>query len=99
MIRQVAVKKRRRYSRYILLLFAIIVIVSALFGERGLLRLYYLTKERDSIVEYNRSLIEANQHLKEEIDLLEDDYRYIEKIARKELGMIGEGEVVFHFGD
>jgi len=35
--------------------------------------------------------------LKEEVKRLEKDKRYIEEIARKELGMVKEGEIIYQF--
>jgi cell division protein FtsB len=35
--------------------------------------------------------------LREEVKRLQRDKRYIEEIARKELGMVKEGEVIYQF--
>ena len=40
---------------------------------------------------------EENLKLKEEVKRLQQDKRYIEEIARKELGMVKEGEVIYQF--
>jgi cell division protein FtsB/cell division protein DivIC len=42
-------------------------------------------------------LEEENQKLKEEVKRLQSDKRYIEEIARKELGMVKEGEIIYRF--
>ncbi|MBI5285986.1 MAG: septum formation initiator family protein [Deltaproteobacteria bacterium] len=68
-----------------------------IFGERGLLRIYYLSRERDSIKAHNTSLKAENEALSEEIQRLKYDRRYIEAIARKELGMVGVNEIVYQF--
>jgi cell division protein FtsB/cell division protein DivIC len=35
--------------------------------------------------------------LKEEVRRLQNEKRYIEEIARKELGMVKEGEIIYQF--
>ncbi len=93
--------KKEIKSKYviILLIFTVIVTLSTLFGERGLLHLYELSKKRNSMVNYNNALKESNRDLKKKTELLKNDNHYIEKVARKELGMVGSGEIVYHFED
>lgn len=40
---------------------------------------------------------EENQRLREEVRRLQHEKRYIEEIARKELGMVKEGEIIYQF--
>ena len=40
---------------------------------------------------------EENQKFKEEVKRLQHEKRYIEEIARKELGMVKEGEIIYLF--
>ncbi len=42
-------------------------------------------------------LEEDNQKLREEVKRLQTDKRYIEEIARRELGMVKEGEIIYQF--
>ena len=49
------------------------------------------------IKDKNFKLEEENQKLKEEVKRLQSDKRYIEEIARKELGMVKEGEIIYQF--
>ncbi|MBI5644442.1 MAG: septum formation initiator family protein [Deltaproteobacteria bacterium] len=69
----------------------------AVFGDKGLLDVYRLRRERDGILSYNRSLEQENKNLEQSIELLKSDKRYIGHIARKELGMIGKNEMVYRF--
>jgi len=77
-------------SALLLLALFLFIIVS----EHGLADLKFLKTERDSLVEENQKLTGANQALSVEIDRLKHDPDYIESIARQELGMIGEDEIV-----
>ena len=40
---------------------------------------------------------EENRRLKEEVRRLQHEKRYIEEIARKELEMVKEGEIIYQF--
>jgi cell division protein FtsB len=70
------------------LLFFIIV------SEHGLADLVFLRQERGKLVEKTEQLTRENLSISVEIDRLKNDPKYIENIARKELGMIGEDEVI-----
>ena len=65
-----------------------------LYSEHGLYDLNLLKKERDILVVNNEQLKRENLSLSVEIDRLENDPKYIENIARQELGMIAEDELI-----
>ena len=67
------------------------------FGEQGIFHLFRLQKELARIKDKNSKLEEENQKLKEEVKRLQSDKRYVEEIARKELGMVKEGEIIYQF--
>ena len=77
--------------------FIVVVFVLAILGDKGFLTYYRLKRERDSIMAYNNELREKNKALTDEIARLKTDERYIAKVAREELGMIGENEVIYKF--
>ena len=76
----------------VLLLMALLFFI--VFSERGLAELSQAKKERDRIKEHNQQLTQENLTLGVEIDRLKNDPHYIESVARKEFGMIGQNEVV-----
>ena len=82
----------------ILLSFAILAICSLLFfvvfGENGLADLNLLKQERTRLLEKNKNLERENLALYREIDRLKNDLKYIENVARQELGMVKEEEVI-----
>ena len=53
-----------------------------------------LKKERDQLAEKNEQLSHQNLSLSVEIDRLKHDPKYIENIARQELGMVAEDELI-----
>jgi cell division protein FtsB len=75
----------------------IIILAWLAFGERGLVRLYQTEVERQAHIERIRELAEENQALLEEIERLRTDMSYIESVARRELNLIRENEVVYRF--
>jgi len=74
-------------------------LVYAVFGSGGLVDVYSLSLERDGIVEFNRELAAENKVLEEKVERLKTDTRYIGRIARSELGMIGTNEVIYQIED
>lgn len=64
------------------------------FSERGLAELNLLRGERDRIAATNRELIRENISLGIDIDRLKNDPNYIESVARREFGMVGQDEIL-----
>lgn len=89
-------ENNKRYL-YLFLTFIIIMVFLTVFSDKGLIRIYYLSKERDNIKTANKSLKAANENLREEMQRLKTDNRYIEEIARKELGMVKPTDVIYQF--
>jgi len=81
-----------------LLVTAVLLMIALLFfivfSERGLAELSLSKKERDRIKAHNQHLTQENLALGVEIDRLKNDPHYIESVARKEYGMIGQNEIV-----
>lgn len=77
---------------------AVFLILSLLFfimfSERGLADLNQMKKERDRLSSQNRQIIQENIGLGVEIDRLKNDPSYIESVARRDFGMIGQDEIV-----
>jgi len=67
------------------------------FGERGLLHLYNTEMERQAYVDKIRRLAEENQALLEEVHRLRTDMMYVETVARKELNLIKQNEIIYRF--
>lgn len=81
-----------------LLIFFLGLIIGWLgFGERGFIHLYKMDKEREAYLEKIGELEQENQSLLEEIRRLRSDKEYIESVARSELGLIKDGEILYRF--
>jgi cell division protein FtsB len=86
-------------KRQAILLCGSVLVLAALllfmvFSERGLAELNLLRGERDRIAGVNRELVRENISLGVEIDRLKNDPSYIESVARREFGMVGQDELL-----
>lgn len=69
----------------------------ALFGDRGVLHYLKLNRQKAEILTELDQIERLNRTLRNEISALKNDRRYIERLARTELGMVREDELVFQF--
>jgi cell division protein FtsB len=79
------------------LLIAALLLGLALFGDRGLLRALQASDQQSQLEEQVKQLEAANAVLRREIEALRSDRRTLENIARKELGMVKDDELVYQF--
>lgn len=77
-----------------LLLASLLLII---WSPNGLLHLRQLHVEHQELLEKNHILERENHQLYEEISRLQDDPAAIESLARQELGLVKEGELIFQF--
>ena len=78
-----------------MLLIGVILIFIFIFGDHGLFQLYTLKKEEKEIQKKIESFREEQELLIEEKNRLENDLKYIEKLAREKYKMAKPGEKVF----
>ncbi|MCU0530589.1 MAG: septum formation initiator family protein [Syntrophales bacterium] len=79
----------------VLLLFLVLMGSVILFGSRGVLDNRRLDQKLSDLRKSNEELSVKNDALKKEILLLRNDMRYIEKVARDELGMVKSNDRVY----
>ena len=85
----------RRMVHFLLLFVACLLVIDALVGDKGLLAIVQARKEYNQLAaEISRSRAE-NTRLREEARRLREDPAAIEEIARRELGLIKPGEILF----
>lgn len=91
-------KKRKSWKLPLIVLCFLVAIAAWLaFGERGFLHLYNAEMERQAHIDRIRRLAEENRALMEEINRLRNDIEYAESVARRELNLIKENEVIYRF--
>jgi cell division protein FtsB len=87
---------KKRILVPILLLMSVMVFFT-FFGDKGLLQVYRLRRELKEIERTNTELRQENEKLRAEIDNLRTNKKYIEELARRELGLVKKGEIVYQF--
>ena len=80
-----------RYLVVFLLLMALLIT----FGNRGLVDNYLMSKRLAQLKSQSNEITTENNDLKKKILLLRNDLTYIEALARNELGMVKEGDIVY----
>ena len=78
-------------------LFIAFILGFTVFGDQGLVSLIKMKSQKESLVRQKEKLEKRNRELRQQIDRLRDDYLYIERLAREELGMVKPHEFVFQF--
>ncbi len=66
-----------------------------LFGNHGLIRYYQLQQRKKELVRQIAELKEEQVRLQNEIDMLQNNFRYIEKVAREKYQMGKDGEKIY----
>ena len=82
---------------FALLVLAIVAVPLRILDERGLPRYRVLKSGLGEVQEANARLEAEVRALEREVDGLRNDPEAIERVARDELGMIRDGELVFQF--
>ena len=86
-----------RLLSVVLLLASVTVTASALIGEHGIPHLIGLRAEREDIGRTAFALLEENARLRDELRRLKKDDLYLEQLARRQLGLVRPGEIVYRF--
>ena len=82
-----------------LLIFIAAMLGYAIFGNRGVLRIMQAERQRQQLEEQLATLQQEQQRLRDEIERLRSDKEYWEQLAREKLGMVREGELIYHIPD
>ena len=81
------------------LVIAGLIVAWLAFGERGFIHLYHMEKKRQVYLKKIHDLKKTNDDLLEQINRLQNDGEYVERLARKELGLVKENEVIYRFSN
>ncbi len=91
--------KKKSYFKILLITLTILVILVGWvgFSDRGLIKLYRMEIERQTYIDKIEALKRENQKLTREIYRLRHDPEYVERLAREELGLVKEDEIIYRF--
>ncbi|MBI4516988.1 MAG: septum formation initiator family protein [Deltaproteobacteria bacterium] len=89
----------RKYKAVLLggLVLVMLLVLGAIFGDRGLIDLQRLRAEERRIEELAFQQQQANAALREHLDRLRSDDRYLERVARRRLRWAKPDEVIYSF--
>ena len=82
---------------YWMVALVLVLLALALFGDKGVMHTLKMSRYKAELESRLAELHRENQRLREEIDALRNDHRRIERIARQELGMVKEDELIYQF--
>ena len=89
-------KKLKAKIQVLLLVFFIFLIAYwTIFGDNGILKLRKVEQESEKVKAASEKIKTENERLKKEIKLLQEDRKYVEKVAREELGMTRQNEIIY----
>lgn len=88
--------KRKGLHRWMIGIIILILLFIFFTGNRSLFKLYSLYNQKHTLDKQKESLIKENQEIREEIEKLKNDDKYIEKLAREKYNMKKEGEDIYH---
>jgi cell division protein FtsB len=95
----VAVGRKKNLLTLCLLIVILLMFAYAVFGSRGVLRIFQAEQQKQELRQQLADLQQQQQKLHSEIDRLQNDKDYWEQLARTKLGMVREGELIYHLPD
>jgi cell division protein FtsB len=86
---------RARLLNYVLGFVTVVLVVDALVGDKGLVDTIRARRQHQALAAALAQKRQENARLRENIRRLKEDPGAIESLAREELGLMREGEVLF----
>ena len=74
-----------------------VVFAFALSGDRGILHIFKLKRQQAELHQQLAQVEDVNTGMRREIASLSTDRRHLERMARSQLGMVRDDEVVYQF--
>ncbi len=90
---------RKNLFTICLLMVIFLMFAYAIFGSRGVLRIFQAEKQKDELQLRLTELQQQKKQLRREIERLQKDKTYWEQLARTRLGMVREGELIYYLPD
>lgn len=87
--------KRPGILRWVLAGLFLAIFLIFFTGNKSLIKLYSLHQQKEKLKQQKQELLKTNKELREEIDKLKNDKKYIEKMAREKYNMKKKNEDVY----
>jgi cell division protein FtsB len=91
--------RNRKFLQIGLLLFASVIVLDALAGDRGLMAMFRVHRQYNALAATLVRERAENARLAEQARRLREDATAVEEVARRELGLIKPGEKIFIIKD
>lgn len=89
--------EKKRLMRIIILIAGISVLFLLFVPGRSLISYHNMRQQVSELTMKNENLVRRNQELVKEIERLQHDDEYLEKIAREKHGLLKKNETVYEF--
>ena len=93
------IKKTHSLNSYVITIIGTVCIMILLFNDLGLITYFQLKKKHTILDQELQQLLAQQDDLRLEIDRLQYDSEYIEKIAREKFLMVKPGEKIYKVAD
>ncbi len=90
---------RKNLLTICLLIVILLMFAYAVFGSRGVLRIVQAEQQKQELTQQLSDLQQQQEKLRNKIERLQKDKTYWEQLARTKLGMVREGELIYHLPD
>ncbi len=96
---RIIIKVARKIYYVLLIVITILSLIYSVKGKHGILKIIELKHEIANIKSDSEKISKENNVLQMKIEALKKDRKAVESIAREELGMVREDEVLLLFKD
>ena len=97
--RQKRAERLQRAVRYAVGALLLLVFMNGIFGDNGFLAMRRARADTEKLRKEIQQLNEENQHLTGDVRALKTDPAAVERVAREDMGLAREGELVFRLPD
>ncbi|MBN1755941.1 septum formation initiator family protein [bacterium] len=88
---------KKRVKKFLLILLCIVVAYMILMGDNGLIAVTRYRNLRKSLEEELENAAAEGESLQKELERLENDTTYIERLAREKYGLAKDNEKIYRF--
>ncbi|OGL42226.1 MAG: hypothetical protein A2043_10005 [Candidatus Schekmanbacteria bacterium GWA2_38_9] len=88
---------RFKLTIYLVVFYFVFLALNFVFGDKGYFRMKELNTKKEELIAEMEKVSQENEQLSNELIAAKNSQFWIEKVAREELDMVKDGEIVFKF--